>query len=147
MVYDSMVVQSTEEPATNIKNYGYPAQHGETVKIFRGTASRICHDLGFTTATGQRTMSLLSAMRCITLLKSGGPGFPSIYLLHYKPTEEQYKKYKSHVSDQNTYVKPSKYQILISDLNSLRETLTSQRKMIEDLTKRVDSLEGKGQHG
>lgn len=143
MIYESMISQATEEPATNVKNYGYPSQPDETVRIFRGTATKICNDLGFTAATGQRCMSLLSAMRCVTLLKSGGPGYPSIYLLHYKPSEAQYIEFKNHTSSQNAYVNPSKYQILIKDLTSLRQSLTDQLRMIDELTRRVDNLERK----
>ena len=147
MIFDVMLEQATEEPAANVKNYGYPAQSGETVRVFRGTALKICNDLGLTSSTGQRCMTLLSAMRSTTLLKSGGPGYPSIYLLHYKPTDEQYQKYRQHTSDKNTKINPTKYELLLRDLESLRATSMSQLKMIEELGSRVAALERTGSHG
>lgn len=141
MIYDAMNNLAKEEPAIDLKPFGYPAQIDEKVSVFRGTGQKIADDLGFRASTGQRCMSLLASMRCITLLKSGGNKHPSIYLLHYRPTEAQYDQFRNHVASQDAKINPSRYQILLDDLTKLRESLNQSNRRIADLETRVSTLE------
>jgi hypothetical protein len=147
LIYDKMFAGSTEELATSISMYGYPAERDEKIRLYRGSAIKVTDSLGFTKSTGQRCMTLLSGMRCLTLLRPGGHGMDSLYLLHYRPTEEQYNEFKGNVVDTNAKINPSKYQLLLNDIIRLRESYNELAKNYKALDSRLSYLESmaKGQ--
>jgi len=141
LMYDAMLAEAKEEPAGNVAVYGYPAQPNEKVLIFRGTASNIGNGLGYTVSNTQRFMSLLKAMRSVTILKNGGPVHPSVYALHFRPTERQYQEFREHTRQANTYIIPSKYELLLRSIESLRDTMKLMTDQIDDLRGRINYLE------
>ena len=80
-------------------------------------------------------------MRCITMLRSGGNRVDSVYLIHYKPTEKQYKEFRRHVSDTNTRIIPSRYQMLLQEIANLKEANKNLTKDYADLDSRITNLE------
>jgi hypothetical protein len=126
--------EANSVPSETLIEYGYPAQPGEIVRVFNGHMTKVASRVGVSVANTSHAGSLLSMMRAVTKIKNGGPGHGSIYILHYQPTEEQFKEYKESVAGTSRRINPSKYDFLINEITSLKQ-------QIKDLNQRLDEMD------
>jgi hypothetical protein len=132
-IYDLYLTLAKEEPASTLIDYGYPAKPGETVLVYRGYSTKDAPTLGLLPSTVSHAMRLLKAMNAITLLKTGTKSSPSIYLLNYKPTKEQFMEFRGRSDMLGRRIAPNKYESLINDMASLREQMADLQRRMKEL--------------
>lgn len=143
--YSTLLYKELEKNAKEIQThelveYGYPAEENTSVKVFIGTVKSCATVVGISVTNTSHTTTLLTAMQCMTRLRGGGPNHDSIYILHYEPTEDTFKQYRESLGMVNRRITPSKYDMLINDLERARQE-------IKDLHVRVARLEDLQQRG
>lgn len=130
---------SQEIEERELIDQGYPVDidEGTTVRVFKGHTTKVCQEPPTNLSTSAITSAsmLLQAMRCITLIKRGGPSNNSIYILHFPPTEEAFLAFREREGFLTSKIVPSRADVLTSDLQSLRQ-------MHFELQERVAFLEG-----
>ncbi len=134
LIYNEMDRIAIETQSHELSIYGYPAEHGLKVKVFTGLISTCAASVGVSVSNTSHATNLLTAMQCITKLRGGGLRHQSVYILHYTPTEEDFKRYRESLGMVNRRITPSKYDMLINDFERTRQEL-------KDLQARVAKLE------
>jgi hypothetical protein len=140
LLYKELEKNSKDLQTKELVEYGYPAEENTSVKVFIGTVKNCATVAGISVTNTSHTTTLLTAMQCMTKLRGGGPNHNSIYILHYEPTEEAFKQYRETLGVVNRRIAPSKYDMLINDLERSRQE-------IKDLQARVARLEDVQQRG
>jgi hypothetical protein len=134
-MYEYMDSKATTETADKLIEFGYPAT-GEDVLVYRGLITiDAAKDLGLLNSAISHGMALLKAIRAITVLSKGNKYRPSIYLLHFKPTIEQYEQFTGDRWALERKTVPSAYDTVINQLAELRGKL-------DDALRRIAELEG-----
>lgn len=139
-VYDMMASKATMRPAKELQEYGYPAEDGEEILVFAGHASKDAEALGLLTSSASHALQLLNGLRATTLLVKGNAYRPSIYILHYKPTEEDFKNFTGREWALDRKIRPTSNDALVNDIVRLREELASALARISALEAKVDDL-------
>lgn len=136
LIIKRMYETSQVVPATDLVIYGYPVRSDdEAVKVFIGHVTAVGKDVGVIASNVHHSMSLLNSMRCVERITTGGPNRPSIYILNYIPTEEQFQEFKLSRDGMSRRIAPNKYDRLIDEITALRG-------QVQNLIERVQSLEG-----
>lgn len=134
-IYDLLESMATPTPGKELLEYGYPAQEDETLLVFRGYSSKeTTQTLGLLPSSSSHAMSLLKAMNAITLIVAGGPNRPSVYILHYRPTQEQFEEFTGRSIMLERKHTPNRYDAIINDMVRMREDinrLVSQVSVLE----------------
>lgn len=139
-IYNEMEKTAQDVQTKELVEYGYPAEENVTAKVFTGLISTCAANVGVSTSNTSHATNLLNALRCITKLRGGGPRHPSVFILNYEPTEEAFKQHRESLGMVNRRITPSKYDMLINDLERARQE-------IKDLHVRVARLEDSQQRG
>lgn len=139
-VYDALHAKAVTRPAKELQEYGYPAQDGEELLVYTGFSSKDAEALGLLTSSASAAMQLLTALRCITFLVKGNAYRPSIYILHYRPKEEDFENYTGRKWALDRKIRPTSNDAIVNDLVRLRGDLASALARISVLEAKVDDL-------
>lgn len=122
LVIDYIFDHCDEVKAETLLEYGFPVENpNELIKIFIGNIrGNVSTKVGLSKSAAQDGAALLNAMRCFTLLRSGGRGIESLYLLHYKPTLEHYKEFRERQGQITQRIAPSKWEQTLQEMADLR---------------------------
>jgi len=133
-VLSSLRAKAKVESAGTLIELGYPiTDPEESVLIYRGFSTKDAEDTRLLASSVSHAMRLLKAMRALTLLKTGSRGNPSIYLIHYTPTVEQFEAFRSRSFALERQIAPNSYESMVNSLESLRIELHELRRRVEDL--------------
>jgi hypothetical protein len=136
LICDFMWSHAQEITAYKLQEYGYPATNlEETRLVYVGNVRSEASVIGLSPNTAGDGMALLNAMRCVTLLKPGGPRSKSIYLLDYKITLENYDEFRDRQGTLNRRIKPSKWDTMLNDMAQMK---IDQKQLAE----KIEYLEG-----
>lgn len=139
-VYEKLESLSKEVPAAELLEYGYPAAIGETVRVYIGHSTKDAQSVGLAPSTAQHCMNTLKAMRCISMLRIGSKIRPSVYILHYKPTVENYIEYKGYEGRLERRVNPNNYDVLVNDIVRINEKIAELQRDRNMATEVMDDL-------
>jgi len=135
LVYEALEKHSQVVDEEELLQYGYPAQADSKVRIFVGFASKIVQDeTNLLYSAVLHATGMLNAMNCTTLLVKGGGGTarPSVYILHYKPTDETIKEFlgRSFAIERKTM--PTHYDTVINELAEVKQRLNALEQLFRD---------------
>jgi hypothetical protein len=123
--------RSVEVKAYTLAEYGFPVENPqELARVFRGNVRSESSQIGLSQSTAGDGMALLNAMRCVTLLKPGGPKTKSIYLLNFQITLEEYEKFRDRQGSLSRRVNPSKWDTMLNDMTEMKMSLKEQGEKI-----------------
>jgi len=133
-IYDKLAEHAKMTPAIELQEYGYPAREGEEILVFEGYVTKIAAtELNLLPSSITHATATLKAMNAVTLLIMGNKIRKSIYLLHYRPTMEQYEDFmgNSYAIERKTI--PNRYDSLINDLVVIRQRLDVVERELAEL--------------
>lgn len=126
-VYELLERNATLINSTELQEYGYPVKDfSDQTLVFRGYATILAREeLRLLDSAVSHATALLKAMNSVTLLIPGNKFKPSIYLLHYKPTPEQYQEFTGRTMALGRRVAPTVYDGVVNDIERLKQRLTT----------------------
>lgn len=121
LLSDFMWERAIEVNAYTLAEYGYPVEGPqEKTLIFKGNVRSEASQIGLSMNTAGDGMAVLNAMRCVTLLKPGGPNSKSIYVLNFRITLEKYQEFRDRQGMLNRRIKPNKWAEMENDVAQLK---------------------------
>jgi hypothetical protein len=132
-VYDLLSSKATLIETKELIEYGYPAVEGDQILMYQGHSTKDAKALGMLDSAISHALATLKAMNAITMLRIGAKNRPSIYLLHYKPTMEQFEQFMGRAYAIDRKVAPTNYDQLVNDLVRVRERLDEAERKIREL--------------
>lgn len=156
IVYDNLFSKSEVVQAKDLVIYGYPSD-GPEARVYFGLATRASEEIGVHKSAHGNAMTLLTAMEAIEKLRTGNHTVPSVYVLNYKPTRDQFDKYKAQSSQTSTRISPSKTDVFKHDLSDARvrirvlerqnkidvENISLLTEAVKDLQTQIDEFRDK----
>ena len=134
LILARMFEYSKDVPATEAADYGYPVSDpNETVKLFVGLVKNVAAEVGVNKTTLSHSTSLAKAMRCMTMLRMGGSGTNTVYIMHYMPTDEDFEKYREGRDQTSRRIAPNTMQRYEDELSAVRIQQKETRVVLEDL--------------
>lgn len=147
-IYDRLYERSENVGSSTLVEFGYPAEEGVTVRVYRGYSTKETADMGLLKSSAHHAMQLLKAMRAVTLIRQGTKSTVSVYILNYRPTLEQYTEFTGRSLDLERKYSPTLYDQLVNHIAELRDTIRAlqevnqyNRDILISLEKRVTELE------
>lgn len=133
ILYNKLLELSTPQPASNLIEYGYPTDDPNPVNLFIGYVGKTGSSVGLSLSSQGTAMRILNSMRAVTQLKMGGPNTESVYIINYKPTEEQYREYSRGVAATSRKISPSKWDTIIDEISRLKTRVRSLETQVREL--------------
>lgn len=133
-VYEYLLKNSTVREARDLQEHGYPAREGEQINVYEGyVIASVESELGLRNSATTQALSMLKAMNAIISIRSGNRIRPSMYLLFYQPTLEQYEEFmgRSYAIERKTM--PNRWDSMVNDMVVLRERLTAVERELAEL--------------
>jgi hypothetical protein len=140
-IINYMFANSREVKAEYLLEYGFPVENpNELIQLFIGNVrgNGISKEIGLSSSAVNDASVLLNTMRCFTSLKRGGPSSKSVYLLHYKPTVEQFNAFREGQGSTNSRIAPNKWQQTLQELADLRIRVSNLEAAIKIVSAELD---------
>jgi len=142
MIYDELFKNSNLVPIEDIVSYGYPSTSDtKEVTMFSGTITTTASQLGLSASQRYNATSLLYAMQAMTVLRRTNPRLDGLWILHYRPTDEDYDKFKVHLNKENRRIVPSKYDTMVDDLSDARVRIKELERQVKYLDNNLTYLD------
>lgn len=133
-LYDLLVKRAKYvEPAELVK-YGWP-DTSEQALVYYGNVSTVADQMGLSRNVRTKVSSLLSTMKCMIKLHSGGGHSSGVYVLIQEPTEQMYHDYRASTHTITASLAPTQRQLIIRDVRELQRRVGHLEQQLAELQK------------
>lgn len=143
LLWDELFKKSELISAQDLAVYGYPGQHGEEVRVFTGYFLHLGEEIGLRRAGINAGTAVLTSMEAITVLRRASPKTPTVVILSYRPTTDQFNEFRTNLGAMSRSISPNRYEAMRNRITTLEEKVAALEKFARITTDRLLKLENK----
>jgi hypothetical protein len=139
-LYNSMLTMSEVVSPRDLLTYGFPVDSDdqEPVTIYKGYVYTAARAVPLKSSQQNNSMTLLKAMRAITLVRHGATTSPAVYMLNFYPSDEICQKFRDANTSLVTSTMPRRIEIFTRDIAELRMRVQKLESAIDELKTRLN---------